>query len=106
MSAMKIAEPACLRTRLNRTGDDSFKVISRLNFQCTQHCLRGLADGNHQHAVVSMKIVKVFADTQHPAFAGNMTLESSINAGFTQRTFEKLPRRDPHLNGDSLAVGR
>jgi hypothetical protein len=53
-----------------------------------------------------MKIVKVFANPQHPAFAGNMALESSINAGFAQRTFEKLPRRDPHLDGDSLAVGR
>jgi hypothetical protein len=53
-----------------------------------------------------MKIVEVFADSQHPAFTRNMALESAINAGFAQGVFEEMPRRDPHLNGESLSIGR
>jgi len=29
-----------------------------------------------------------------------MALESAINAGFSQRAFENIPRLNSHLNGD------
>ncbi len=89
MSAMKIAEAACLRIRLHGTGDDALEIVSRLNFQRADHGVRGLADRNHQYAVVGMKIVKVFADAQHAAFAGNMPLEGPINAGFSRGRVRK-----------------
>src|SRR3981081_1637287 len=106
MSTKKVAEPMRLRTRLHRAGDDSFKIISSLNFQGAHHRVRGLADGDYEHAIVRVKIVKVLGNAQHPALARNMALESSIDAGFAQRAFEKMPRQNPHLNGNSFAVTR
>ena len=103
---MKITEPARLRIRLHRTGDDSFKIISGLNFQRAHHRVRSLADRNHQHAVVGMQIVKVFAHAQHAALTTNIALECLINTGFAKSAFEKMPRRNPHLDGKSFAVGR
>jgi hypothetical protein len=106
MSAQKIAEPPRLRRRLHRTGDDSLKVVSGLNFQRAHHRVRSFANGNHQHPVVGMKVVEIFADPQNAAFTANMAFESPINARLAERAFKNLPRRNPHLDGSSLAVGR
>src|SRR5580704_4025921 len=104
MSAKKIAEPARLRARLHRTGDDSFKIVSSLNLQSTHHRMCSLAEGNHQHAIERVKVVKVLADAQHPVLARNMALESPINAGLAQPVFKKMPRQNPHLDDHSFAV--
>jgi hypothetical protein len=35
-----------------------------------------------------------------------MAFEGVINAGFSQRAFENIPRLNSHLNGDAFAIGR
>ena len=104
MSSLKVAETAHLRRRQNRAGDDSFKLVPCLHFQGTGHGVRGLADGNHQHSVVSMKIVEVFADAQHAAFTGDMTLKSLVDTGFCKCVLEKMPRRNAHLDGQLFPI--
>ena len=85
---MKISEATGLRIWPHGTGDDAFEIISGLKFQRVYHRVRSLADGDHEHAAVRMKIVKVFADPEHATFTADMPLESPINAGFTEGVFE------------------
>ena len=103
---MKVSEAARLRIRPHGTGDDALEITSGLNFQRVDHGVRSLADRDHEHAAVRMKIVKVFADPEHATFTANMPLESPINAGFTEGVFEKMPRRYSHLDSESFAIGR
>ena len=106
MPAVIIAESSRLRSWLHRTGNNALEIVPSLNFQRVHHGVRRFANGDHQHAVVRVEIVKVFADPQHTAFAGNMALEGAINAGFSQRTRENISRLNSHLNGDPFAIAR
>ena len=76
MSADKVSKTPHVKLRLNRAGYDSLESLPGLLMQGGQHGVRGLADCNHENAAMRMKVVKIFADAQHAAFAAHMPLKS------------------------------
>jgi hypothetical protein len=104
MPAEKIAETAGLRNRLDGTGHDAFETIAGLHLQRVDHRVRGLPDGNHQHAAVRVEIMKVFTNPQHSAITVNVPLKGPINTGFRKRMLEKLARGNAHVECEALAV--
>ena len=105
MAAAKVAKASHLRNRIDRTGHDAFEAIARLHFQRIDHGMRGFADGDHQHAVVGIEVVQVFANAEHSAIAIHVTLKCPVDAGFGESVLEQVTRGDPHVQGKRLAIG-
>src|SRR5690348_9151740 len=104
MSAMKIAEPAHLRRRLDRTANNAFKSASGLHFQRIEQSMCSLTNRNNNYIAVGIEIVEILAHAQHPAFTIHISLECFINAGFRESMLKELPCHNTHLNGYTLAV--
>ncbi len=99
MPSAKITEASQLRSRVDRTGDDAFEAVSRLHFERIHHGVRRFADGDHEHAIVRIEIVQVFADAEHSAIAIHVTLKRPVDAGFGESVLEQMARGDPHVQG-------
>ena len=104
MAAVEVTKAGQLGTWSYGCRNNSFEALSGLHFQGVDHPGCGFAEGNHEHAAVGIKLVEVFADAQHAAFAINMALEGTVDAGFGEGVFKKLAGCDPHVEGKAFAI--
>ena len=105
MASAKVAEAPNLRNRIDRTGHNALEAIARLHFERIDHGMRRFADGNHQHAIVGIKVMQVFANAEHSAIAIHVALKCPVDAGFRERMLEQMTRGNPHVQGKLLAIG-
>ena len=89
MASAKVAKAPSLRSRIDRTGHNAFEAIARLHFERIDHGMRGFADGDHQHAIVGIEVMQVFANAEHSAIAIHMALECPVDAGFRRACSNK-----------------
>ena len=100
MPAKKVSEPAHVNRWISGTRDNSFKAASRLRLQRVYHAVRGFSDGNYKDPTEGVNIVKIFANSQHPALARYVLFKCAGNAGFRECIFEELKRQSAHLRNE------
>ena len=69
MSSAKIAEAADLAFRLDRRCDDTFKTPADLRFEGRSHGVSGLANRDHEDAMVGIEVVQIVSDAEDAALA-------------------------------------
>ena len=115
MSAMKITEAAhltCLKLtrrfdrRLDRRCDDAFEAAAHLGFESGGHGMRRLSDGDHEDAIVGIKMVQIFADAQHTPLAVHVAREGVFDGCVLQRRRENLAGNFAHASELLAALGR
>ena len=60
---------------------------------------------DHQHAIIGIEVVQVFADAEHAAITIHMSLKCPVDAGFRKRMLEKMPRGNAHIQSKLVAIG-
>src|SRR5438270_2798498 len=95
MASAEISESVHLRTGIYRAGNNSFHRTDLVN-KSVEHRVRCFANRNNQLPAVRLRVVKVFADPQHPALTTDMPLKRLSDVCVPQRAQEQLPGDRPH----------
>jgi hypothetical protein len=79
MAPAEVTEAANLGPGLYRTGDDSLQRTADLMRQSFDHGVSRFAERDNQHLRIRMQVVKIFTDSQQPAFAMHMPGKTPVD---------------------------
>jgi hypothetical protein len=88
MPALEISEAVHLRSRINRSGDNTFEAAADLGFESFDKSVPGFANGDYENARIGVEVVEIIADAQDSALAVDVTGEGFGDAGFGESALE------------------